>query len=113
MRSSLTTSANASECDEKRSDSLAPMPRKPLDRKSTRLNSSHLGISYAVFCLKKKKIMARRHQAGPLPEHPYFARRRLHLSQTPYHPLADLPLRPNHPAVGRYVMHVAATYVGC
>src|SRR5437899_8383612 len=28
---------------------------KHLDRKSTRLNSSHLGISYAVFCLKKKK----------------------------------------------------------
>src|SRR5256885_8891761 len=27
-----------------------------LDRKSTRLNSSHLVISYAVFCLKKKKI---------------------------------------------------------
>src|SRR5437899_10604214 len=26
------------------------------DRKSTRLNSSHLGISYAVFCLKKKKL---------------------------------------------------------
>src|SRR5262245_64501941 len=25
----------------------------PADRKSTRLNSSHLGISYAVFCLKK------------------------------------------------------------
>src|SRR5437899_6153963 len=30
---------------------LLPAP----DRKSTRLNSSHLGISYAVFCLKKKK----------------------------------------------------------
>src|SRR5471030_3467444 len=33
-------------------------PRSPdghRDRKSTRLNSSHLGISYAVFCLKKKK----------------------------------------------------------
>src|SRR5437899_12389554 len=30
------------------------LPREP-DRKSTRLNSSHLGISYAVFCLKKKK----------------------------------------------------------
>src|SRR5258705_12596648 len=29
--------------------------RSALDRKSTRLNSSHLGISYAVFCLKKKK----------------------------------------------------------
>src|SRR5437899_4946556 len=30
------------------------------DRKSTRLNSSHLGISYAVFCLKKKKHHTRR-----------------------------------------------------
>src|SRR5262245_65747973 len=30
-------------------------PEVGLDRKSTRLNSSHLGISYAVFCLKKKK----------------------------------------------------------
>src|SRR2546426_6349007 len=29
------------------------------DRKSTRLNSSHLVISYAVFCLKKKKIKYR------------------------------------------------------
>src|SRR2546426_6704030 len=29
------------------------------DRKSTRLNSSHLVISYAVFCLKKKKIIDR------------------------------------------------------
>src|SRR5437899_9388320 len=29
-----------------------------VDRKSTRLNSSHLGISYAVFCLKKKKEKA-------------------------------------------------------
>src|SRR2546430_16412996 len=29
--------------------------RGPLDRKSTRLNSSHSQISYAVFCLKKKK----------------------------------------------------------
>src|SRR5688500_19909383 len=28
-----------------------------IDRKSTRLNSSHLVISYAVFCLKKKKII--------------------------------------------------------
>src|SRR5690242_20468586 len=29
--------------------------RSRLDRKSTRLNSSHMSISYAVFCLKKKK----------------------------------------------------------
>src|SRR2546426_8179794 len=31
------------------------------DRKSTRLNSSHLVISYAVFCLKKKKRLVRIH----------------------------------------------------
>src|SRR5437667_1706342 len=30
-------------------------PRRNPDRKSTRLNSSHITISYAVFCLKKKK----------------------------------------------------------
>src|SRR3712207_9515552 len=30
-------------------------PLRPRDRKSTRLNSSHANISYAVFCLKKKK----------------------------------------------------------
>src|SRR5690606_39560108 len=30
------------------------LPRGPPDRKSTRLNSSHVKISYAVFCLKKK-----------------------------------------------------------
>src|SRR2546430_9786773 len=32
-----------------------PEPRRGRDRKSTRLNSSHSQISYAVFCLKKKK----------------------------------------------------------
>src|SRR2546426_8197336 len=32
------------------------------DRKSTRLNSSHLVISYAVFCLKKKKNRTRLHR---------------------------------------------------
>src|SRR5690625_5515010 len=31
-----------------------------VDRKSTRLNSSHVAISYAVFCLKKKKTSAKR-----------------------------------------------------
>src|SRR5258705_9824278 len=35
-----------------------------IDRKSTRLNSSHLGISYAVFCLKKKKKKHRRRHQG-------------------------------------------------
>src|SRR5258705_5101036 len=30
--------------------------RRPRDRKSTRLNSSHLGISYAAFCLERTKL---------------------------------------------------------
>src|SRR3712207_7563254 len=34
-----------------------PRPAAALDRKSTRLNSSHANISYAVFCLKKKVVM--------------------------------------------------------
>src|SRR3712207_7988271 len=36
-----------------------------VDRKSTRLNSSHANISYAVFCLKKKKERAEVHTARP------------------------------------------------
>src|SRR5438045_6116536 len=40
-----------------------------LDRKSTRLNSSHLGISYAVFCLKKKSVdIVALDAETPLPE---------------------------------------------
>src|SRR5690242_20889192 len=34
----------------------ASFVKPPVDRKSTRLNSSHMSISYAVFCLKKKKV---------------------------------------------------------
>src|SRR5256885_9416698 len=37
--------------------SVRSKPPVYLDRKSTRLNSSHLVISYAVFCLKKKKTI--------------------------------------------------------
>src|SRR5205814_10304252 len=48
------------------------------DRKSTRLNSSHLGISYAVFCLKKKKkhqiTCAYRIASLRLPMSPRFSR---------------------------------------
>src|SRR5438309_5451740 len=36
-------------------DSVHAILQRHLDRKSTRLNSSHSSISYAVFCLKKKK----------------------------------------------------------
>src|SRR2546430_8071565 len=46
-RSPLTRSIGA--------DARSSMPRARRDRKSTRLNSSHSQISYAVFCLKKKK----------------------------------------------------------
>src|SRR5690349_23104925 len=44
--------------------SPAPRNRKKVrgDRKSTRLNSSHVEISYAVFCLKKKKQKTHNHQ---------------------------------------------------
>src|SRR3712207_7709922 len=38
------------------------------DRKSTRLNSSHANISYAVFCLKKKKILISIQHAKRLPD---------------------------------------------
>src|SRR5207253_11138199 len=60
----------------------APRPPAPArgvrDRKSTRLNSSHVAISYAVFCLKKKINQSRRRRAHPhhpqLRGHPYGTR---------------------------------------
>src|SRR5439155_19873881 len=39
---------------------VAGRDQEPGDRKSTRLNSSHVAISYAVFCLKKKRMITRR-----------------------------------------------------
>src|SRR2546430_12833348 len=71
--------------------SPAPMiglsPTRPgIDRKSTRLNSSHSQISYAVFCLKKKKQQDRptaRHHPS-VPDHPH----RLHDAQTDCGPLS-------------------------
>src|SRR3712207_7654794 len=43
---------------------------QPGDRKSTRLNSSHANISYAVFCLKKKKISSSdiSYESKPFPD---------------------------------------------
>src|SRR3712207_8022254 len=43
------------EQDHTSSRTRQPVGRRGADRKSTRLNSSHANISYAVFCLKKKK----------------------------------------------------------
>src|SRR5688500_19906000 len=48
------------------SEELAGTSIADQDRKSTRLNSSHLVISYAVFCLKKKKVH-NRHPLRPQP----------------------------------------------
>src|SRR2546426_9326166 len=55
--SKATTNPDAAAPDRLRS-------RKTLDRKSTRLNSSHLVISYAVFCLKKKNIHVQHTRSG-------------------------------------------------
>src|SRR5437899_8669507 len=46
-----------------------------IDRKSTRLNSSHLGISYAVFCLKKKKRIKKSHTVVRLERRDCYASR--------------------------------------
>src|ERR1035441_10739852 len=48
------------------------------DRKSTRLNSSHLGISYAVFCLKKRNSLQVFVAAHPTPRLPPIPRRPAH-----------------------------------
>src|SRR2546427_7890578 len=48
-------------CHPPYSTGFAVAARRPPDRKSTRLNSSHSQISYAVFCLKKKKKIKLNH----------------------------------------------------
>src|SRR5256885_5221663 len=53
--------------------------RPPVDRKSTRLNSSHLVISYAVFCLKKKN-------KGPKATDPSYDRAVSDLIRVSYEP---------------------------
>src|SRR5256885_7107677 len=60
--------AHASRATDNQTDPHRLLDRPARDRKSTRLNSSHLVISYAVFCLKKKK----KHQindADDVPSH--------------------------------------------
>src|SRR5437899_5038367 len=58
------------------------------DRKSTRLNSSHLGISYAVFCLKKKR---RRNRTVYVHGDPIYSH--YHAKDDPYIQAGLLPLR--------------------
>src|SRR3712207_8151704 len=57
---------------EQRGDAPA-VHRHPEDRKSTRLNSSHANISYAVFCLKKKKTTTSTSHSAPTPVIKYLA----------------------------------------
>src|SRR5258708_16717409 len=70
----------------------------PRDRKSTRLNSSHQIISYAVFCLKKKHLPRCRHR--PAPRHPSRYRSAGTLADTiaPHsaHALGAVPVRDAH-----------------
>src|SRR5258705_4488179 len=54
----------------------------PEDRKSTRLNSSHLGISYAVFCLKKKKNIYE-HSLLPLRDQQMLLDNDMHVTSQP------------------------------
>src|SRR2546426_3475588 len=64
-----------------KSDALAHAIGQTLDRKSTRLNSSHLVISYAVFCLKKKKINSNVRDMSPIPHGSLTSRSRTHHQQ--------------------------------
>src|SRR5258707_7545904 len=50
-----TTASDPQSASETGDARLQKDVQNPVDRKSTRLNSSHANISYAVFCLKKKK----------------------------------------------------------
>src|SRR5256886_13331926 len=58
--------------------------RRAIDRKSTRLNSSHSQISYAVFCLKKKKKYNKKH----ITNHNYKDYTQLHNLMTYVTPLS-------------------------
>src|SRR5256885_12882142 len=66
-------------------------PAAPADRKSTRLNSSHLVISYAVFCLKKKKILTLSSRTDHTQPHDTDARPNKHGigESTPSPPVTD------------------------
>src|SRR5438045_4631355 len=61
-------------------EDLRVFPGASPDRKSTRLNSSHLGISYAVFCLKKKKDKAKASHHSREPIRSSRAWRKSHLT---------------------------------
>src|SRR2546426_9198715 len=68
----LAAGAKVAQAEKQLEGKPAPHEASP-DRKSTRLNSSHLVISYAVFCLKKKK----KKKATDAHQHEYMQKARL------------------------------------
>src|SRR3712207_2741191 len=82
------------------------------DRKSTRLNSSHANISYAVFCLKKNKIQDYIHT--PSPCSPNLSCQFISfcdLLQSFVHPLIPTYLPHNHPLYCSYFCHANSSYL--
>src|SRR6202521_4666140 len=73
---------------------LPPGQFAKADRKSTRLNSSHLRISYAVFCLKKKKTKKKLHTSQQLMRRSCIERQTHALSHCLLH--SGLRLSPSH-----------------
>src|SRR5262245_64558209 len=68
-----------------------------VDRKSTRLNSSHLGISYAVFCLKKKKKIDRAYPGITRPDLAHLATHApLYTLTAPQHERCNADFKPSH-----------------
>src|SRR5687768_17802531 len=83
--------------------------RTASDRKSTRLNSSHGYISYAVFCLKKKKIQ--RHLAHL--DHTQNRQRRLEVHLTHIVNFLEVLIVANIDIVASYIIDVATSRFYC
>jgi acyl-CoA synthetase (AMP-forming)/AMP-acid ligase II len=71
------------------------------------------GSALQLLEAERCTIMAGWHQAGPLLEHPDFAKHKLYLDKGSNHPLATRLLGPEHHAVGMYGMSETATCVAC
>src|SRR5438552_13408487 len=80
LASSRSTAAPA--CDTTPCPSALTLTLRGRDRKSTRLNSSHQIISYAVFCLKKKKKKHKSYNNRPTQHHTHHTQSTPHQFQT-------------------------------
>src|SRR2546421_1366742 len=85
----------------------SPAAQLSTDRKSTRLNSSHDQISYAVFCLKKKKnsVGSKKAQGIFAPNHLNILRRSFpHIADHPINTISRSPILAYATAAARQVM---------